>query len=151
VEEIGHLGEEFVNSYFQKLKSEAQITNSQWESQDNAVSPFDFYYEQGGSKSLLDVKATNGDFERNIHISLPELQVMRDSAKPYYIYRVYEIVEGTAKLRISKPMRTVAGAVLEVLLRLPAGINSDGVSVSPSTLDFGAEVNLLMPDAVEQA
>lgn len=140
-----------MNAHFERLKSEAQIVNFQWESQDNAVSPFDFWYERDGSKSLLDVKATNGDFERNIHISFPELQAMRDSAEPYYIYRVYEIAEGVAKLRISAPMRTVAGAVLEVLLKLPAGFSSDGVSVLPSTLHFGAEVNLMMPDAVELA
>jgi len=97
----------------------------------------------------LDVKATSGGFERNIHISLPELLAMRDSAEPYYIYRVYEVGEGAAKLRISKEMRLIADAILKVLLALPAGVSSDGVSVSPSILSCGAEVNLVMPDAAE--
>lgn len=149
VEELGQLGEEFINAYFEKLKSGSRVTNFQWESQDNAVSPYDFWYEKDGSKSLLDVKATSGDFERNIHVSLPELLTMRDSLEPYYVYRVYEVEEGTAKLRISKEMRSVADSILKVLLGLPAGVSSDGVSIAPSSLAFGAEIELVMPDPSE--
>ena len=46
-------------------------------------------------------------------------------------------------------MRAIADAILKVLLTLPAGASSDGVSVSPSILSCGAEVNLVMPDAAE--
>lgn len=149
MEELGQLGEEFVNAHFESLKAESRIGNFQWESQDNAVSPYDFWYEQDGRKAFLDVKATSGGFERNVHVSLPELLAMRDSKEPYFIYRVYEVGEGSAKLRISQEMRTIADTILKVLLGLPAGVSSDGVSVSPSMLGCGAEANLTMPDAVE--
>jgi len=144
------MGEEFVNAHFEKLKSEKRIANFQWESQENAVSPYDFWYEKDARRSFLDVKATSGGFERNIHISLPELFVMRDSPEPYHIYRIYEVGEGNAKLRISKEMRAFADSVLKVLAGLPNGVNSDGISVSPSMLDFGAEENLVVPDDNEQ-
>jgi len=75
---------------------------------------------------------------------------MRDSPEPYHIYRIYEVGEGNAKLRISKEMRAFADSVLKVLAGLPNGVNSDGISVSPSMLDFGAEENLVMPDDNEQ-
>jgi hypothetical protein len=144
VEELGQVGEEFVNAHFEKLKAEKQIANFQWESQENAVAPYDFWYEQGARKSYLDVKATSGGFERNIHISLPELFAMRDSHEPYYIYRVYELGDGSAKLRISKEMRTFADSILKVLAGLPNGVDSDGISVSPSMLDFGAAESVVM-------
>ena len=151
MEELGQIGEEFVNAYFEKLKTEAQIVGFQWESQDNAVAPYDFWYEKDGRKSLLDVKATSGGFERNIHISLPELLAMRDSGELYYIYRLYEVGERTAKLRISKDVRAMAEAVLKVLVGLPEGVNSDGVSLSPAILEWGKEENLVMPEPVESA
>jgi hypothetical protein len=97
----------------------------------------------------LDVKATSGGFERNVHVSLPELLAMRDSKEPYFIYRVYEIGDGTAKLRVSQEMRSIADAILKVLISLPAGVSSDGVSLSPSMLECGAEVNITMAEAVE--
>jgi len=149
VEELGQLGEEFVNAHFESLKSEARIVNFQWESQDNAVSPYDFWYEQDGRKAFLDIKATSGGFERNVHVSLPELLAMRDSKEPYFIYRVYEVGEGTAKLRVSQEMRGIADAILKILLSLAAGVSSDGISLSPSMLECGAEVNITMPDVVE--
>jgi hypothetical protein len=133
------------------LKTEGQIVSFQWESQDNAVAPYDFWYEKGHRKSLLDVKATSGGFERNIHISVPELLTMRDSGEPYYIYRLYEVGERTAKLRISKDVKGMAEAVLKVLDGLPKGVNSDGVSLSPAILDWGKEENLVMPEPVESA
>ncbi len=127
-----------MNAHFEKLKAEARIANFLWESQEHAVSPYDFWYEQDSRKSFLDAKATSGGFERNIHISLPELIAMRDSAH-------------TAKLRISKEMRNIATAVLKVLLTLPEGVSSDGVSISPSILEWENEQNLVMPDPAQPA
>lgn len=149
VEELGQMGEEFVNAYFDKLKTEGQIVSFQWESQDNAVAPYDFWYEKEHRKSLLDVKATSGGFERNIHISVPELLTMRDSREPYYIYRLYEVGERTAKLRISKDVKGIAEAVLKVVDGLPRGVNSDGVSLSPAILEWGKEESLIMPEPAE--
>jgi hypothetical protein len=148
VEELGQVGEEFVNAHLENLRSTGKLSGFQWESQDNAVSPFDFWREDAGKRSFLDVKATSGGFERTIHISLPELEMMADSSEPYYIYRVYEVEERAAKLRISGEMRDLARKVLEVLRGLPSGIYSDGISLSPEILDCGDEITLTMPDTV---
>jgi len=50
---------------------------------------------------------------------------------------------------MTRSMRSIADVILRVLLGLPAGVNSDGVTLSPSMLGCGAEVNITMPDAVE--
>ena len=150
VEELGQIGEEYVNAHFERLKTENRILNFQWESQENAVAPYDFWFEHEGRRTLLDVKATSGGFERNIHISIPELEVMRSAIQPYHIYRVYEMGEQAAKLRISGEMRAFAERILRALEGLPAGVSSDGVSLSPSLLGCGASVDLLMPDNVDE-
>jgi Domain of unknown function (DUF3883) len=136
VEEIGQLGEELVNAYFEREKIEGRITDFSWESMDNAVAPFDFWCQRAGLRTLVDVKTTSGEFERNIHVSLPELKLMRDSREEYFIYRVYEIVGNTAKLRRSGPTRQLASSILSVLEGLPQGISADGISFSPAILQF---------------
>jgi hypothetical protein len=136
VEEIGQLGEELVNAHFEREKIEGRITNFGWEAIDNAVAPFDFWCEQAGFRTFVDVKATSGEFERNIHVSLPELRHMRDSKEQYFIYRIYEIVDNTAKLRRSAPTRELASSVLKALEALPQGVTADGVSFSPRILQF---------------
>jgi hypothetical protein len=144
VEEIGQLGEELVNAHFERERTEGKISSFGWESIDNAVAPFDFWCEQAGLRMLIDVKATSGEFERNIHVSLPELRLMRDSAEQYVIYRIYEIVGNTAKLRKSEPVRNLASSVLKGLEALPKGVTSDGVSFSPEILQFGAETDVTL-------
>ncbi len=148
VEEIGQLGEEMVNAYFEQAKKEGRIVDFGWVSMDNAISPFDFWYDEEAARIFVDVKSTSGEFERNIHVSLPELQVMRDSKEQYVIYRIYEIVGNTAKLRKSGPTRTLASSILKTLEGLPRGINADGISFSPKILEFDSEINITLSLAV---
>jgi hypothetical protein len=145
VEEIGEIGEEFIHSHLEELKAGAKIGEYLWVSQTNAVSPFDFWFEEGNVRTLLDVKSTTGKFERIIHISIPELEQMRDAAGRYLLYRVYEINEATAKLRVSGDMRDFAAGILDLLSGLPDGVGSDGISVNPKILKFGPEIRLLPP------
>jgi hypothetical protein len=146
------MGEEFVQLHLEQLKNNGTIREYQWVSQETAVSPFDFWVENPESKVLLDVKATTGRFERNLHISVPELETMSNDPTTYLIYRVYEMSDGSAKLRISESTKDFAREVLEVLRKLPNGVQSDGVSVNPSTLRFGAEITLSLPrDAAQPA
>jgi hypothetical protein len=144
------MGEEFVQVYLDELKSGGTIREYHWASQDNAVSPFDFWVENPDSRILLDVKATTGRFERNLHISVPELEAMMNEPAAYVIYRVYEMSDGSAKLRISEGMKEFARMILAVLRKLPDGVQSDGVSVTPSTFRFGAEIPLSLPDNAAQ-
>lgn len=144
------MGEEFVQAYLDELRTKGTIREYQWASQDNAVSPFDFWVEDPASRTLLDVKATTGRFDRNLHISVPELETMLNEPTAYAIYRVYEMSDGSAKLRISESMKEFARAILDVLRNLPNGVQSDGVSVSPSALRFGAEIPLSLPEDAAQ-
>jgi hypothetical protein len=74
---------------------------------------------------------------------------MLNDPTTYVIYRVYEMLDGSAKLRISEGTKDFARTVLDVLRRLPNGVQSDGISVRPSALQFGAEIPLSLPmDAV---
>ncbi len=152
IEEIGEMGEEFVQAYLDDLKNKGAIREYQWVSQDNAVSPFDFWVQDSDSRFLLDVKATTGGFERNLHVSVPELEVMLNGPGAYVIYRIYEMSDGSAKLRISEGTKDFARTVLNVLRKLPDGVQSDGINVNPSTLRFGAEIRLSLPqDAAKPA
>lgn len=144
VEEVGQLGEELVNAHFEQEKSSGRISDYAWVSLENAISPFDFWCEQEATRTLIDVKATSGEFERNVHVSLAELEVMRESRETYAIYRVYEIIGNTAKLRISTATRPLAAEVLKVLERLGRGISVDGISFSPTILDFGRAIEITL-------
>jgi hypothetical protein len=152
LQEVGQMGEEFVQAYLDGLKTQGAIRDYHWVSQDNAVSPFDFWVEDEKSKGLLDVKATRGQFERYVHVSVPELESMFNEKSLYVIYRVYEMSDNSAKLRVSGSMKEFAGIILDVLRKLPPGVQSDGISIDPSTIQFGLEIPLLLAaDAVQPA
>ena len=74
---------------------------------------------------------------------------MRDEPSDYRLYRVYEIRENHAKLRISEPMRAFATQIVPVLEALPRGVSSDGISVDPKLLLFGAEAGLDQQEDIE--
>jgi hypothetical protein len=139
-----------VQVYLDEIKNRVTICEYEWVSQDNAVSPFDFRIENPDSNVLLDVKATTGRFERNLHVSVPELETMLNDSTMYVIYRVYEMSDASAKLRISGSMKEFARTILEVVRELPNGVRSDGVSVSPSTIRFGSEIPLSLPEHAAQ-
>jgi len=46
-------------------------------------------------------------------------------------------------------MRAFAGSVLKILTALPEGVSCDGISVPPSLIDFGAEINVSAAEADE--
>lgn len=141
-EEVGQLGEEYVNAYLAKLKAEGRISEFEWVAMADAVSPYDFWAMDAGSKRLLDVKSTSGEFGRPLHVSMNELRTIAESTERYDVYRIYEATDISAKLRISEGLRPIAESILGVLNSLPAGTTADGVSISPDRLTFGAEVQL---------
>jgi len=65
------------------------------------------------SKKNIDVKSTSGEFERKIHISLSELELMSSDTERYDIYRIFNIDENnrTAKLRIAEEVRSFAKGI----------------------------------------
>ena len=101
---------------------------------------YDFATIEKTGKCHICVKSTEGSFDTPIHISYNELLQMRE-AKSYDLYRVYEVGDTSAKLRIARGMRAFAEATLTSLEQLPNGVSSGSVSVSPDILDFERPLN----------
>jgi hypothetical protein len=150
-EEIGNLGEEYVNNFLSRLTEDRSIEAFEWASLENAVSPYDFVRIQlGGERRLLDVKATSGEFTRPIHISFNELLQMKAGPERYDLYRIYDMGEETAKLRIAEGLEGFASRILDVIGALPSEITIDGISVPPSILNFESEMEIqLVPEPDE--
>lgn len=141
-EEIGVWGEEIVRNYLESLKKQKTIRDFEWESARNAVSPFDFrIIDADGSEFFVDVKATEGEFHRRIHISLNELRQVAAGPK-FYIYRLYYVSDNSAKLRMARFPRRLAENVLRCIQAFPDGVSADSFSLAPELLDFGEEMDL---------
>ncbi len=147
---VGELGEQFVNSYLTALKADGQIEGFEWVSRENAVSPYDFSIRTGGKQTLLDAKATELSFDNQLHISLSELRQMAFGTETYDLYRVFDMGETTARLRIAEDLGEWASSVAEVLRALPEGVEAQGVVVSPSRLSFGPTIEIEMLDEPEE-
>jgi len=144
---VGLLGEQFVNDYFEKLEESGTLDSYEWVAKSDAVSPYDFWVSFDGTEKIyVDVKTTEGDFDRLIHASYSELRKMSTGLNRYDLYRVYGIDEKTAQLRIVKNVEAFAGSILSVTAQLPQGISADTFSFPPSLLDFGNEISLLLSD-----
>jgi Domain of unknown function (DUF3883) len=149
MEEVGRLGEELVNRYLGAMLTAEVIQNYVWVSESNAVAPYDFQIEErSGQVVCIDVKATSGEFERPLHISISELLQMRYGDSQYYLYRVYNASPEGARLRISKDLKNFAARVLDGLEHLPDGVQADSVSVLPASLPFGEEIALQAEDEI---
>ena len=136
-QKTGRLGEEFIFDYLTLQKQSDLIRDFRWEADDNAISPYDFAIEElDGTTTLVDVKSTRGNFDNRIHISYNELLQMQDASR-YDLYRVFEMSEDSAQLRIAQNVKAFAEKIVEILQQLPFGIHSDGVSFQPTELDFG--------------
>lgn len=146
----GRLGEQLINDYLSRLLMDGSIREFKWVSEENSVSPYDFTLDDGTSKVLIDVKTTQGEFERELHISYNELLQMSSSIERYDIYRVHMITEVSAQLRVARNMKSFAESVLSILNTLPTGITADSISISPSRLSFDPGITLTMSEFSEE-
>jgi hypothetical protein len=148
---VGQLGEEYVNAYLTLLKGRGEITDFDWISAENAIAPYDFQVDLIGSQEIdIDVKSTAGEFTRIIHISMGELRAMSDSARRYDLYRIFGANERHAKLRIYENIEEFVMPIMGLFGNLPGGVTSDGISVSPSVLNFGEVIQLDYPEDREE-
>jgi hypothetical protein len=140
-EQTGNTGEEIINDFFLREVEQRHVEGFEWVSSVNAIAPFDFLMtEPSGESRMLDVKSTAGAFSNPIHLSLAEMRMAVAGSAPYDIYRVYEISEEFAKLRIARNVGAALHGALASLQNLPAGMSVDSVSVQPGILAFGDEV-----------
>jgi len=137
-EHIGRLGEELLNEHLASLKDQSLIEGFEWVADVNAIAPFDFTMARGKGDATryLDAKSTSSAFGNPIHVSLSELHEMVDRGDHYDIYRLYEVREQTAKLRIAQGVGSFAHKVLASLVDLPAGVKVDSVAIDPLKLPF---------------
>jgi hypothetical protein len=147
-EQVGRTGEELVFAHLIGLKANRKIEDVTWVADVNAVAPYDFLVIlTDGREVALDVKSTTGEFDRPIHISSNELAEM--STRRYDLYRVFEITENAAKLRVAEDVGDFAPPIREQFSSLPEGVEVDSISVEPRKLQFGGTINLRMPDEEE--
>lgn len=144
-EKNGRDGEALAWIHLQKLVAEGKIASADWSARANAVSPFDFSItEADGSPVRIDAKSTSGEFERRVHISFAELIAASEGPR-YDLWRVYGIDGDGARLRIAQDIAPLAKTILEGL-SLPNGVAIDGVSIDPSVVTWGEEIEIVRPD-----
>ena len=142
-ERVGASGEDIVNSFLADQADKGEIREYTWASRENAIEPYDFrFVAMDGTQVLTDVKSTEGEFSRPIHVSLNELICMAGadlSGQRYDLCRVYLLGQDAASTRWARGVSGWARTVLSALEGLPPGVKVDGVSVAPDTLAFGDE------------
>jgi hypothetical protein len=136
--DVGYLGETLVQAYLEQEVEAGRLAAFEWVSDENAVAPYDFELTQlTAAHERIDVKATSGEFQRPVHVSLAELHAMADAQTAYRLYRLYEMDDHSATLRISEPLTAFAQQLIASLSSLPAGVSPDGFSIDPNRLVFG--------------
>lgn len=136
---IGRNGEVLVNDLLRKLVNEGKLIDAHWISETNAVNPWDFEItELSGDRVRIEVKSTNGSFERTIHISHSEILAASEANAPRTdLYRVYALSSEKGLLRIKHDIKDVSAKLsADVSAVFPDGFVPDGYSAAPSA--FGA-------------
>lgn len=140
----GHLGEKFVNQYFEELLANDEILQFTWISKNRPGAPCDFVIQEiDGAVSLIDVKSTKGSFDQPLHISYRELREMAENEQ-YNIYRVHFVKnKERRRINISGNMKDFANSVLEWFKTTPVEIIPDSISLAPSTLNWDVEIEFM--------
>ena len=149
-ERIGRDGEGLVSLFLDRKVKDGEMSSSEWTSDTNAVSPYDFEATDSAGKTIkIEVKSTEGDFGRTVHISAAEIAEAAESKERYDLYRVFGINADGAKLKIAENINTYARSVADSLAALPKGIRPDGFSLDPAALDWGDEIEIERPEEPE--
>lgn len=142
----GQLGEELLKHY---LESDAPhgVESHEWTSQINAISPYDFSLTMAtGEQRHADAKSTSGPFSTRLYLSTAEVRHALGSGVPYDIYRLYNVTEESAQMRVARDVKARLQAVMDSLVNVPAGVNVDSLSFEPGYFDFEpAEIQIALP------
>lgn len=135
-EKVGRLGEGLLNYYFETLEP-VDLVNYEWVANVNAISPFDFKLTlKGGIERHVDAKSTSGAFNGPLFLSMSELRHTLKSGVPYDLYRLYNVTETSALLRVAKDIAGKVRPVLDSLKTLPKGVTVDSLSFRPDFFVF---------------
>jgi hypothetical protein len=144
---VGRDGEELLNFYFQEQEP-ANVADYDWVSSTNAVSPYDFSLGMtDGSVRHLDAKSTGGAFGNSIYMSIGEIREAVSGGVPYDLYRLYNVTESSASMRIAHDVGPLLAPVLANVAALPAGVKVESLAFDPTFFNFGAqEIGISYPD-----
>lgn len=139
-ERTGELGEELLDAYLSSAGLTQGISHA-WTSQENAISPFDFLVTTAdGQTRHVDAKSTAAKFETPLYLSTAEIRHALSSEVPYDIYRLYEVKETGANLRIARDIKKSLEDLQTALQALPKGVRVDSLAFEPKFFNFDAEV-----------
>ena len=150
-QKIGRVGEELVNIYLEKEKSNNHIKNFTWVNKSTESGfPFDFEITNN-DKSIIysDAKSTSYKFEQKIIFSSQELKFIHHNPN-YYIHRVFDL-NTSPKLKICNNIETISHSFVKNLNEFNAKIELDylknngmKISLKPThpLLNFEQQVNL---------
>lgn len=148
--DTGRAGAGLVSAHLFEQREAGNIADWLWDANENAISAFDFSFEEnGGQKVKVEVKSTKGEFNNRIHISTAELLEAENSDARYDLYRVYDMEEDGAKLKISENMGPFAKMLLDTI-NLPDGITCDSFSFKPDSqgLNWSDDISISAIDDV---
>lgn len=140
-DEVGELGEEFVNHALQLELRNNTISHFLWASKDNPIQAYDFVVN---STTYIDVKSTFGVFNKTLHISINELLHMAYHPD-YRIFRVHDINGENATITMTTPLQLFANNILGSIKHIPQGVRPDSFSVDPAQLPIASKINIHMP------
>lgn len=142
----GELGEELLNGFFD-AKLISDLASHTWVSQENAISPNDFMLTMNsGEIRHADAKSTSGDFGAPIYLSMAEIRHAVNSDVPYDIYRLYNVKEFGAQVRIALNIKARLIPLLGSLAGVPEGVRIDSLSFTPDFFDFSSDVKIIVGD-----
>ncbi len=144
--EIGKQGEEFVAEYFDKLKYNNQIKNYSWLNKSSESGfPYDFYYQDLSDNVIyLDVKTTKFDFKQRIIYSNKEIEFALSLPNNCYnIYRVYNLTEINANLRICRNCANYFNSINGNILTIQRNLNSINTDIQSISISFEPTVSNL--------
>lgn len=101
---VGKRGEELINEYLAKEQAAKRIDSFDWKNKSRESGlPFDFIIKSNENQTqYVDVKSTMFDFAQRIVFSHQEVSFVHqiNNDAQYFVYRVFEISETNAGLRI---------------------------------------------------
>lgn len=148
--EIGKRGEALVAEYFDKLKFENKIKTYNWANENSeSGNPYDFCYQDLADNVIyLDVKTTKFDFEQKIIYSDKEIDFALTRPNGCYnIYRVYNLADNSANLRICRDCSSHFASINTNILDFQSRLNRIETTAQSISIAFQPTVQNLAFDA----
>ncbi|WP_262269599.1 DUF3883 domain-containing protein [Microvirga yunnanensis] len=152
-EALGRAGEELLNAWLEQEVTAGRLKSVVWMSEKNAINPWDFEIEEmDGTTVRVEVKSTSASFDRPLHISQGEIEAAAAlGAIRTDLYRLFDLADSSAKLKISKDIRPFAQTVTDAVSSLGEGIIPDSYTISPERFGMWSDPALIeVPDEEDE-